>query len=54
MLDTIRSETDSVVINVRDIVFDRHVGGKIRTGSTTTVERLEDLRYIYTPGVARV
>ncbi|GAB5533973.1 MAG: NAD(P)-dependent oxidoreductase [Rubricoccaceae bacterium] len=54
VLTTIRGETDSVVINVRDLVFDRHTGGKIRTGSTTTVERLEDLRYIYTPGVARV
>ena len=52
VLATIRAETDSVVINVRDLVFDRHRGGKIRTGSTTPVERLEDLRAAATCSVA--
>ncbi len=54
VLAAIRSQTDTEVLDVKDLVFDRHVGGKIRTVSKTEVERLEDLRYIYTPGVARV
>ncbi|WP_420455872.1 NAD-dependent malic enzyme [Rubrivirga sp.] len=54
VLAAIRQETDTEVLDVKDLVFERHTGGKIRTVSTTEVERLEDLRYIYTPGVARV
>ena len=54
VLAAIRSETDTEVLDVKDLVFERHAGGKIRTVRTTEVERLEDLRYIYTPGVARV
>ncbi len=54
VLAAIRLETDTEVLDVKDLVFERHAGGKIRTVSTTEVERLEDLRYIYTPGVARV
>ncbi len=54
VLAAIRDETDTEVLEVKDLVFERHAGGKIRMGSTTEVERLEDLRYIYTPGVARV
>ncbi|MGB3543239.1 MAG: hypothetical protein WBA11_09970, partial [Rubrivirga sp.] len=54
VLTAIRAQTDTEVLEVKDLVFDRHLGGKIKTVSTTEVERLEDLRYIYTPGVARV
>ncbi|MAQ94773.1 MAG: NAD-dependent malic enzyme 1 [Rhodothermaceae bacterium] len=54
VLAAIREQTDTEVLDVKDLVFERHVGGKIRVVSTTEVERLEDLRYIYTPGVARV
>ncbi len=54
VLTAIRAETDSEVLDVKDLVFERHVGGKIRTVRATEIERLEDLRYIYTPGVARV
>ena len=39
---------------VKDRVFDRHQAGKIRTTSTVPVDSPEDLRDIYTPGVARV
>lgn len=42
------------VLEVRDLVFERHLGGKLHTGRTRDLQRLEDLRYIYTPGVARV
>ena len=54
VLVAIRKETDTEITDVKDLVFERHLGGKIRTVSATEVERLEDLRYIYTPGVARV
>ncbi|MBQ89734.1 MAG: NAD-dependent malic enzyme 1 [Acidimicrobiaceae bacterium] len=54
VLAAIRAQTDTKVLDVKDLVFERHAGGKIKTVRTTEVERLEDLRYIYTPGVARV
>jgi malate dehydrogenase (oxaloacetate-decarboxylating) len=48
-------DTDGVeVLDVTDRVFDRHKGGKIHSTSRLRVEQLADLRYIYTPGVARV
>lgn len=37
-----------------DRVFNRHVGGKISTVSRLPIETLQELRDIYTPGVARV
>ncbi|MDX1444379.1 MAG: malic enzyme-like NAD(P)-binding protein [Gammaproteobacteria bacterium] len=37
-----------------DRVFNRHIGGKIRTESRVPIETLQELRDIYTPGVARV
>ena len=47
--------TDGVeVIDVTDRVFDRHKGGKIHSTSRYKIEHLADLRYVYTPGVARV
>ncbi len=54
VLRAIREQTDTEVQQIRDLVFERHAGGKIRSGRTTPVESPEDLRYIYTPGVARV
>ncbi|MFQ5894167.1 MAG: NAD-dependent malic enzyme, partial [Nitrospinota bacterium] len=42
------------LLAVKDRVFDRHQAGKIHTGSTVPVDSPEDLRDIYTPGVARV
>ena len=54
VLTAIGDDTDAEVLDVKDLVFERHLGGKIRSGRTTPVERLDDLRYIYTPGVARV
>lgn len=47
--------TDGVeVLDVTDQVFERHKGGKIHSGSRARIQSLADLRYIYTPGVARV
>ena len=54
VLAAIHAQTDAEVQDIRDLVFERHAGGKIRSGRTTPVESPEDLRYIYTPGVARV
>ncbi|MBN8573888.1 MAG: NAD-dependent malic enzyme [Candidatus Kapabacteria bacterium] len=42
------------IVEIRDIVFERHKGGKIRTSRVKNLDKPEDLRYIYTPGVARV
>lgn len=47
--------TDGVeVLELKDRVFELHRGGKIRAASRVEIRRLVDLRYIYTPGVARV
>ena len=54
LLAAVREETESEVVDVKDVVFERHLGGKIRMGRTTPVEGLDDLRTLYTPGVARV
>lgn len=37
-----------------DKVFQQHEGGKISVVSTATVRTLQDIREVYTPGVARV
>ncbi len=37
-----------------DKVFDQHRGGKIEIKSRATVRTLQDIREVYTPGVARV
>ena len=42
------------VIGRSDRVFTRHLGGKIRTESRLTLDSLDVLRDVYTPGVARV
>ena len=54
VLAALAEETEAEVQDVRDLVFERHEGGKVRSGRTTSADSLEDLRYIYTPGVARV
>ena len=46
---------DGITIeSVRDPVLDVHRHGKIRMRSTVSVERIGDMRMIYTPGVATV
>ncbi len=42
------------LVTRRDKVFHKHEGGKIATISTVDIRTLQDLREIYTPGVARV
>lgn len=54
VLDVIRALPDVELISTTDRVFEAHRGGKLRTSSRNKLETLSDLRYIYTPGVARV
>jgi malate dehydrogenase (oxaloacetate-decarboxylating) len=42
------------LLAVTDRVFERHRGGKLHSSSRVALEQISDLRYIYTPGVARV
>jgi len=42
------------LISVTDTVFERHKGGKLRVSSRVPLKDVVDMRYIYTPGVARV
>src|SRR6266480_5846104 len=42
------------VISYYDRALSRHEGGKLRIDSSVRVETLQDMRDIYTPGVARV
>jgi malate dehydrogenase (oxaloacetate-decarboxylating) len=50
----IKEKTKAEILETKDLVFERHQGGKIHSTRRQTLERLDDLRYIYTPGVARV
>jgi malate dehydrogenase (oxaloacetate-decarboxylating) len=54
VLAAIAAGTDAEVIEHRDLVFVRHQGGKIHNKRRQDITKLADLRYIYTPGVARV
>ncbi len=54
VVEAIRRLPDVEVLGTRDLVFESHRGGKLRTVSRLALESLAELRYIYTPGVARV
>jgi len=54
LLDAINTLDTARVLGRSDRVFARHEGGKIRTVSTASIDSLEKLRDVYTPGVARV
>ncbi len=41
------------VVHDVDVVLERHDGGKLRIAATSSVEDLDDLAFVYTPGVAR-
>jgi malate dehydrogenase (oxaloacetate-decarboxylating) len=51
---TVRALPDVELLSVTDRVFERHRGGKLHATSRVKLETVSDLRYIYTPGVARV
>ncbi len=50
----INNHKGAAVLASRDVVFERHQGGKIRSQRRHQIESVSDLRCFYTPGVARV
>jgi malate dehydrogenase (oxaloacetate-decarboxylating) len=50
--DAVRDMADVDLIAVTDVVRERHLGGKIATKARIELRSLDDLRIIYTPGVA--
>lgn len=54
LVDRINALDNARVIGRSDRVFNRHIGGKIQMTSRLPIASLQQLRDIYTPGVARV
>lgn len=54
LLDEVSRLKEVTVLEVRDHILDLHEGGKIKVVNTVRINSLEDLRKIYTPGVAEV
>ncbi len=54
VLDAVRAVDGVELLGTVDRVFAAHKGGKIHSTSRVELRQLRDLRYIYTPGVARV
>ncbi len=50
----VKERTQAEVVEIKDVVFEHHRGGKIRVSRTRDVSGVAELRYVYTPGVARV
>jgi len=53
-VEALRALDGVELISIADKVFERHRGGKIHSVARVPVSTIADLRYIYTPGVARV
>ncbi len=54
LVKAINEKTEAQILSYKDLVYERHKGGKIHCGRKTDVKTIWDLRYIYTPGVARI
>src|ERR1017187_2249662 len=54
MIEAVHERTKTKILGIKDLVFEKHKGGKIHSTRNQNVETISDLRYIYTPGVARV
>lgn len=54
VLAAISAVDGTEILSATDRVFECHKGGKLHSTSRVKLKRLRDLRYIYTPGVARV
>jgi malate dehydrogenase (oxaloacetate-decarboxylating) len=54
IVSSIKEHTKAKILSIEDPVFEKHLGGKIHSGRNADVKNVTDLRYIYTPGVARV
>ncbi|MFS1924998.1 hypothetical protein BCU49_006530 [Vibrio breoganii] len=53
LFDQINQLPDTSITGKSDRVFNRHKQGKIKTVSAISIDSLEILRDLYTPGVAR-
>ena len=53
VVDAVGGIEGVTVLEDIDVVLDRHAGGKLETIATSAVTDLDDLAYVYTPGVAR-
>lgn len=54
VIEAVRNVDGVEVLDTIDRVFDLHRGGKLHSTSRMELRHQRDLRYIYTPGVARV
>jgi malate dehydrogenase (oxaloacetate-decarboxylating) len=54
VIEAIEKRTDAKILSTHDPVVERHKGGKIHSIRTQDVKTVADLRYVYTPGVARI
>ena len=52
MCDAVRALDGIELLDVTDVVRERHRGGKIEVRSRLAVETIDDLGIVYTPGVA--
>lgn len=50
----IRERTQAEILEIKDVVFEQHRGGKIAITRTKSATTIGELRNLYTPGVARV
>ncbi len=50
----IRERTAAEILEIKDVVFEQHRGGKIAVVRTKSATTVGELRNLYTPGVARV
>ncbi len=54
LLNEISKLKEVTILEVRDSILDFHEGGKIRMVNAVSINSLDDLRKVYTPGVAEV
>lgn len=54
VLEGIRSLDEADILRVADHILEMHVGGKLETVTRVPIRTLQDLRTVYTPGVAQV
>lgn len=50
----IKNYSGAELIFSKDVVFEKHFGGKVRSVRSKEIKTFHDMRYFYTPGVARV
>ena len=54
VFDKLRGHENVEVLGHADMAFERHKNGKICSRRTRDIKTVSDLRYVYTPGVARI